>query len=175
MMGILTFEEAGNGRTNYTARVRHWTVADCEAHEKMGCRESWGIATNQLEAFAQKISARWPSVLSCWRAARHLLARVGQCLGQAHDRRIQFESLFPLTQCVCFAIGEGKSVAECVVDFGIVRQISESFLITRDCLDEPVGLGGCDSQSKVREPEIGMTIRRRAEVADCFRDFVLVY
>ncbi len=39
MTGILTFEDAGNGRTNYTARVRHWSVADREAHEKMGFKE----------------------------------------------------------------------------------------------------------------------------------------
>ena len=32
---ILTFEDEG-GKTRYTARVRHWTVADREAHEKMG-------------------------------------------------------------------------------------------------------------------------------------------
>jgi uncharacterized protein YndB with AHSA1/START domain len=55
MTGILTFEDAGNGKTRYTARVRHWTVADREAHEKMGFHEGWGIATNQLEALAQKI------------------------------------------------------------------------------------------------------------------------
>ena len=52
---ILTFEDTGNGRTKYTARVRHWTVADREAHEKMGFHEGWGIATNQLEALAQKL------------------------------------------------------------------------------------------------------------------------
>ena len=55
MTGILTFEDAGNGRTNYTARVRHWTVADRDAHEKMGFHEGWGIATSQLEALAQRI------------------------------------------------------------------------------------------------------------------------
>ena len=55
MTGILTFEDAGNGKTTYTARVRHWTVADREAHEKMGFKEGWGIATNQLEALAQNI------------------------------------------------------------------------------------------------------------------------
>lgn len=52
---ILTFEDAGPGRTNYTARVRHWTVADREAHEKMGFHQGWGIATDQLEALAQKL------------------------------------------------------------------------------------------------------------------------
>ncbi len=51
----LTFEDAGPGKTKYTARVRHWTVADREAHEKMGFHEGWGIATNQLEALAQRI------------------------------------------------------------------------------------------------------------------------
>ena len=55
MTGILTFEDAGNGRTKYTARVRHWTVADREAHEKMGFHAGWGIATDQLEALAQKL------------------------------------------------------------------------------------------------------------------------
>jgi uncharacterized protein YndB with AHSA1/START domain len=53
--GVLTFEDAGNGKTKYTARARHWTVADCEAHEKMGFHQGWGIATSQLEALAQKI------------------------------------------------------------------------------------------------------------------------
>ena len=53
--GILTFEDAGPGKTKYTARVRHWTVADRDAHEKMGFHEGWGIATSQLEALAQKL------------------------------------------------------------------------------------------------------------------------
>jgi uncharacterized protein YndB with AHSA1/START domain len=54
MTVILTFEDEG-GKTRYTARVRHWTVADKEAHEKMGFHEGWGIATDQLTALAQKI------------------------------------------------------------------------------------------------------------------------
>jgi uncharacterized protein YndB with AHSA1/START domain len=53
--GILTFEDLGDGKTKYTARVRHWTVEDCQAHEKMGFHQGWGIATTQLEALAQKI------------------------------------------------------------------------------------------------------------------------
>jgi hypothetical protein len=36
MTVILTFDDEGGGKTRYTARVRHWTVADREAHEKMG-------------------------------------------------------------------------------------------------------------------------------------------
>ena len=55
MTGILTFEDAGPGKTKYTARVRHWTLADREAHEKMGFHQGWAIATDQLEALAQKI------------------------------------------------------------------------------------------------------------------------
>jgi uncharacterized protein YndB with AHSA1/START domain len=53
--GIITFEDAGNGKTKYTARARHWAAADRDAHEKMGFHQGWGIATSQLEALAQKI------------------------------------------------------------------------------------------------------------------------
>ena len=52
MTGILTFEDAGEGRTKYTAVVRHWTVADCQAHEKMGFHRGWGQCADQLEALA---------------------------------------------------------------------------------------------------------------------------
>jgi len=55
MVGILTFEDAGPGKTKYTATVRHWSVADRESHEKMGFHQGWGISTDQLEALAQKI------------------------------------------------------------------------------------------------------------------------
>jgi uncharacterized protein YndB with AHSA1/START domain len=54
MTVILTFEDEG-GKTRYTARVRHWTVADREAHEKMGFHEGWGICTDQLAALAAKM------------------------------------------------------------------------------------------------------------------------
>ena len=53
--GVLTFEDAGNGKTKYTARAVHWTLADKEAHEKMGFHEGWGICTDQLEALAAKL------------------------------------------------------------------------------------------------------------------------
>jgi uncharacterized protein YndB with AHSA1/START domain len=49
--GILSFEEEG-GKTRYTARVRHWSVEDCQMHEKMGFYTGWGIATDQLAALA---------------------------------------------------------------------------------------------------------------------------
>ena len=51
---ILTFENEG-GKTRYTARARHWTVADREAHEKMGFHQGWGICTDQLEALVARI------------------------------------------------------------------------------------------------------------------------
>jgi uncharacterized protein YndB with AHSA1/START domain len=50
MTVVLTFEDAGGGKTNYTARVLHWTAADREAHEKMGFHEGWGKCASQLEA-----------------------------------------------------------------------------------------------------------------------------
>lgn len=46
---ILSFEAEGDA-TRYTARARHWTKEDREAHEKMGFHQGWGIATDQLEA-----------------------------------------------------------------------------------------------------------------------------
>ena len=51
---ILTFEDQ-DGKTRYTARVRHWTVTDREAHEKMGFHQGWGICTDQLTALVAKL------------------------------------------------------------------------------------------------------------------------
>ena len=53
--GILTFEDAGAGKTKYTARVVHWTREDCEAHEKMGFHQGWSIATDQMTALAKTL------------------------------------------------------------------------------------------------------------------------
>lgn len=54
MTVILTFEDEG-GKTRYTARVRHWTVADRETHEKMGFHKGWGICADQLAALVAKL------------------------------------------------------------------------------------------------------------------------
>jgi uncharacterized protein YndB with AHSA1/START domain len=54
MTVILTFEGVG-GKTRYTALVRHWTVADREAHEKMGFHQGWGLCTDQLAALVARI------------------------------------------------------------------------------------------------------------------------
>ena len=51
---ILTFEDEG-GKTRYTARVKHWTIADREAHEKMGFHEGWPICTEQLAALVARL------------------------------------------------------------------------------------------------------------------------
>lgn len=51
MTVVLTFEKRG-AKTLYTARVRHWTVEDRDAHEKMGFHAGWGICTDQLAALA---------------------------------------------------------------------------------------------------------------------------
>ena len=53
MTVLLTFEDEG-GKPRYTARVRHWSVADREAHEKMGFHQGWGLCTDQLTALTAK-------------------------------------------------------------------------------------------------------------------------
>jgi len=55
MTVILTFEDIGGGKTRYTARVLHWSVADREAHEKMGFHVGWGMCTDQLAALVAKL------------------------------------------------------------------------------------------------------------------------
>jgi len=52
MVGIITFEDLGDGTTRYTAVARHWTTEDRSTHEQMGFHEGWGIATDQLAALA---------------------------------------------------------------------------------------------------------------------------
>ncbi len=54
MTGVLTFADE-DGKTRYTARVRHWSVADREQHEQMGFHTGWGQATDQLEALARTL------------------------------------------------------------------------------------------------------------------------
>lgn len=53
MTVILTFE-AEAGKTRSTARVRHWTVEDKQAHETMGFHEGWGKCADQLEALVTR-------------------------------------------------------------------------------------------------------------------------
>ena len=43
------------GKTRYTARVRHFTVAGREQHEQMGFHQGWGMTTDQLAALASSL------------------------------------------------------------------------------------------------------------------------
>jgi uncharacterized protein YndB with AHSA1/START domain len=54
MTVILTFEDEA-GKTRYTARVRHWTAADRETHEKMGFHQGWGQCADQLTALVANL------------------------------------------------------------------------------------------------------------------------
>lgn len=54
MTGVITFADE-KGQTRYTARARHWSVADREKHEQMGFHTGWGIATDQLAALAKTL------------------------------------------------------------------------------------------------------------------------
>jgi uncharacterized protein YndB with AHSA1/START domain len=57
MTAVITFADAGNGKTAYTAVALHKNEADKEAHEKMGFHEGWGTTAKQLEELAQSLSA----------------------------------------------------------------------------------------------------------------------
>jgi uncharacterized protein YndB with AHSA1/START domain len=54
MTVILSFEDL-DGRTMYTARVRHWSAADRDMHKEMGFYEGWGRCTDQLEALLRRL------------------------------------------------------------------------------------------------------------------------
>ena len=49
---ILTFADEAGG-TRYTARARHWTLEDRQAHEAMGFAEGWGTCADQLTEVAK--------------------------------------------------------------------------------------------------------------------------
>lgn len=51
MTVIATFE-AADGGTLYTARVRHWSEADRDAHVAMGFHAGWGLCADQLAEVA---------------------------------------------------------------------------------------------------------------------------
>ena len=54
MTAIITFEDEG-GKTKYTARALHWTVADREQHEQMGFHEGWGQVADQLAELVSRL------------------------------------------------------------------------------------------------------------------------
>jgi uncharacterized protein YndB with AHSA1/START domain len=55
MVGIVTFEDLGGGKTRYTARARHWNADDRKIHQEMGFESGWNAAADQLEAFVKTI------------------------------------------------------------------------------------------------------------------------
>lgn len=57
MTAIVTFEDIGDGRTRYTAVVRHRSAESAKAHGDMGFYSGWGTVADQLEAYAQGLSS----------------------------------------------------------------------------------------------------------------------
>lgn len=55
MTAEVSFEDAGRGKTLYTARVTHWSAEDRREHEEMGFPEGWSRAADQLEALAKTL------------------------------------------------------------------------------------------------------------------------
>lgn len=55
MVAEVRFEDAGDGRTRYTARAMHWNAETRKEHEEMGFHEGWGKAADQLEALARSL------------------------------------------------------------------------------------------------------------------------
>lgn len=54
-MGIITFEDLGDGRTRYTAKARHWTEEAMEKHKEMGFEDGWNKALDQLIELAKTL------------------------------------------------------------------------------------------------------------------------
>ena len=40
-------------KNQYTSRVQHWSIADREAHEKMGFHQGWVTCAEQLAALVE--------------------------------------------------------------------------------------------------------------------------
>ena len=56
MTAIITFADAGNGKTAYKAVALHKNAADMETHEKMGFQDGWGTTAKQLAEYARTLS-----------------------------------------------------------------------------------------------------------------------
>ncbi|WP_413869710.1 SRPBCC family protein [Albidovulum sp.] len=53
MTAIVLFEDAGDGRTDYTAIARHRSPEAAEQHRAMGFHDGWGTVVDQLEDYAR--------------------------------------------------------------------------------------------------------------------------
>ncbi|PTX00860.1 SRPBCC family protein [Pararhodobacter aggregans] len=58
MTAIITFEDAGEGRTTYTAIARHRNPESAKQHADMGFYDGWGTVATQLEEYAQGLAAK---------------------------------------------------------------------------------------------------------------------
>ena len=56
MTAIVTFADAGNGKTAYKAVALHKDAKDRDAHEQMGFQDGWGTTAKQLEELAKSLS-----------------------------------------------------------------------------------------------------------------------
>ena len=52
---VVTFADAGNGKTHYKAVALHKDMADRDTHAKMGFEEGWGTVAGQLEQYARTL------------------------------------------------------------------------------------------------------------------------
>jgi uncharacterized protein YndB with AHSA1/START domain len=55
MVGEITLEDAGPGRTRYVARTLHWSAEDKAKHEAMGFVPGWTQCARQLEELAKTL------------------------------------------------------------------------------------------------------------------------
>lgn len=56
MTAIVTFADAGGGKTRYKAVALHRNAGDREMHANMGFQEGWGTVAGQLEEFARRLA-----------------------------------------------------------------------------------------------------------------------
>ena len=56
MTAIITFADAGDGRTLYRAVALHANAKDRDTHEQMGFQEGWGKCADQLEELASELA-----------------------------------------------------------------------------------------------------------------------
>jgi uncharacterized protein YndB with AHSA1/START domain len=57
MTAIVTFEDAGGGKTAYRAVALHANEADKAKHEAMGFEHGWGQVADQLGEYALSLRA----------------------------------------------------------------------------------------------------------------------
>ncbi len=55
MVAEVNFEDAGVGKTRYTAKARHWSAEARTQHEQMGFMPGWTACAKQLEELAKAL------------------------------------------------------------------------------------------------------------------------